>query len=317
MNSKIYLIFLLNFTLVFGSAAQTPVERHGKLQVKGTALTDANGKPVRLCGVSYGWHNLWPRFYNRPSVKWLADDWNCNIVRAAIGIDLPKGYREDPQGAKEKLNEVVQGALENGIYVIIDWHSHRYHTEEAIAFFQEAAKKYGEYPNVIYEIFNEPERTTWDSVKMYSEKVIAAIREIDPDNIILVGSPHWDQDVHLAADNPIKGYSNLMYTLHFYAVTHKEELRRRGDYALKKGLPLFVSESAGMEATGDGPIDDKEWTKWRQWMEKHNLSWITWSVSDKDETCSMLTPEASSEGNWQTNVLKESGKKTRKFLREL
>lgn len=315
MNKKIYLLLLLLAGPAFLSIAQRPVEKHGKLQVKGTALLDSHGQPVRLCGVSYGWHNLWPRFYNKTSVKWLAGDWNCNVVRAAIGVDLPRGYRQDPVTAKEKLHEIVEGAVEAGIYVIIDWHSHRIYTEQAVEFFREAATRYGKYPNVIYEIFNEPERTTWDSVKMYSEKVIAAIRTIDPDNVILVGSPHWDQDVHLAADDPITGYGNLMYTLHFYAATHKDELRQRGDYALQKGLPLFISESAGMEATGDGPMNYEEWSKWQDWMSRHRLCWITWSVSDKDETCSMLTPAASSEGGWPEDVLKESGKKTRELLR--
>ena len=73
------------------------------------------------------------------------------------------------------------------------------------------------YPNVIYEIFNEPDYETWPEVKAYSEEVIKTIRAIDPDNIILVGSPRWDQDIHLPAADPIKGYANLMYTVHFYA----------------------------------------------------------------------------------------------------
>ncbi|KAA6320222.1 Endoglucanase 4 [termite gut metagenome] len=44
-------------------------------------------------------------------------------------------------------------------------------------------------------------------------------------NVILVNSSHWDQDIHLPADNPITGYDNIMYTLHFYAATHKQELK--------------------------------------------------------------------------------------------
>ena len=178
------------------------------------------------------------------------------------------------------------------------------------------ARAYGKYPHVIYEIFNEPERQTWAEVKAYSIELIAAIRAIDPDNIILVGSPHWDQDVHIVADDPIKGYDNLMYTLHFYAATHKQFLRDRGDYALSKGLPLFISESAGMEATGNGPLNEEEWNRWIEWAEKNKISWITWSVSDKDETCSVLLPSASSEGNWKESDMKTSGIKARALLRK-
>jgi len=179
------------------------------------------------------------------------------------------------------------------------------------------AEKYGEYPHVIYEIFNEPVRDSWDTIKHYSIEVIKAIREQDPDNIILVGSPHWDQDVHIVADDPIEGFDNLMYTLHFYAATHKESLRERGDYAISKGIPLFVSESAGMSANGDGALDYEQWDLWISWMKKNKISWLTWSVADKDESCSMLEKSADSEGNWSEEDMKESGLKTRALMREI
>jgi endoglucanase len=152
-------------------------------------------------------------------------------------------------------------------------------------------------------------------VKNYSTQVIATIRAIDSNNVILVGSPHWDQDVNLPADDPITGFKNLMYTLHYYAATHKQELRDKADYALKKGLPLFISESAGMEATGNGKINKEEWQKWIDWSERNKISWITWSVSDKNETCSVLQAGAASDGNWDEGDLKESGIMAREYLR--
>jgi endoglucanase len=264
--------------------------------------------------MSYGWHNFWPRFYNQQSVAWLKNDWHCSVVRAAMGIEPKGGYKEDPKAAVEKIKAVVDGAIAQGIYVIIDWHSHNINLEEAKIFFSEMAKNYGEYPNVIYEIFNEPDYESWDEVKAYSTEVIKVIRKEDPDNIILVGSPHWDQDIHLVADSPLQGLTNIMYTVHFYAATHKVDLRKRCDYALRKGIPIFISESAGMEASGDGAINEEEWLKWIAWAEEQNLSWITWSVSDKNETCSVLLPSAGSEGNWTDKDLKESGQKTRALL---
>lgn len=307
------------FFISLGCFAQT-VKQHGQLSVKGTQLTDKNGKQIALRGMSYGWHSFWPRFYNAQSVKWLKDDWNATIVRAAMGIETgSKGltYKENPEDAKAKIKAVVDGAIKEDIYVIIDWHSHNINLEEAKAFFDEISKEYGKYPNVIYEVFNEPDEETWPEVKAYSEAVIKVIRKNDPDNIILVGCPHWDQDINLPAADPIKGYDNLMYTVHFYAATHKQELRDRTDAAIKKGLPVFVSECAGMEATGDGPLNTEEWQKWIDWMEARGISWVTWSVSDKDETCSVLKPSASSNGNWKESDLKESGIKTRNYLRKL
>ena len=292
-----------------------PVKIHGNLMVEGTKIMDQHGKTVVLQGVSYGWHNWWPRFYNKETVKWLRDDWKCTVVRAAMGVEPQKGYLDSPDWSEEKVEAVIQGAIENDVYVIIDWHSHGIQLEAAKRFFEKMAEKYGAYPHVIYEIFNEPVNDPWEAIKSYSIEVIKVIRKHDPDNIILVGSPHWDQDIHLAADNPIEGYSNLMYTLHFYAATHGQSLRDRADYALKKGIPIFVSESAGMSANGNGPINYAEWQKWIDWMKKNQISWISWSISDKDETCSMLYPAANSTGNWKETEMKESGIKTREMLR--
>lgn len=306
------------FLLLFGFTAFAQVSKHGQLSVKGTKLTDEKGKHVMLRGVSFGWHSFWPRFYNQETVKWLKDDWKVNVVRAAMGIEVGNDtYIQNPQFATEKIMAVVEGAIANDIYVIIDWHSHNINLEEAKLFFDQVSKKYGNYPNVIYEVFNEPDDESWADIKSYSEQIIKVIRKNDPDNIILVGCPHWDQDINLPAADPIKGFDNLMYTVHFYAATHKQELRDRTDKAIESGLPVFISESAGMEASGDGPMNYDEWQQWIDWMEEHGLSWITWSISDKDETCSMLQKSASSTGEWKEKDLKESGIKTRNYLRSL
>jgi len=309
--------FTLTLLLLFVSANAQFVKNHGQLRVQGTQLTDKNNNPIVLRGLSFGWHSMWPRFYNEKAVGWLKKDFNCNVVRAAMGIELGKfAYNNDPQFSKEKIEAVVNGAIKSDIYVIIDWHSHNINLKEAKEFFGEVSKKYAKYPNIIYEIFNEPDHESWPEIKAYAEEVIGVIRKNDPNNIILVGSPHWDQDVNLPAEDPILGFDNIMYTMHFYAATHGKELRDRTDEAIKMGLPIFVSESAGMEASGDGPLNLKAWQEYIDWMEQRKISWITWSVSDKDETCSILKKSAKSEGKWKEEDLKESGLKIREFLKK-
>jgi endoglucanase len=311
---KYILAFFLVANFLFAEAKT--VKKHGRLSVNATQLVDQKGRPVVLRGMSFGWHNFWPRFYNGGAVKWLRKDWKCSVVRAAMGIEPAKGYLKDSSGSRGKIEAVVDAAIKQGIYVIIDWHSHNINLEKSKEFFAAMAVKYGKYPNVIYEIFNEPDYEKWSDVKAYSAEIISTIRAIDPDNIILVGHPHWDQDIHIVADDPFVGFKNIMYTVHFYAATHMQPLRDRCEYALKKGIPIFISESAGMEATGNGPINYEEWTKWIEWSEKNKISWITWSVSDKDETCSVLRKTAASEGKWKEEDLKESGIKTRELLRK-
>lgn len=311
-------IFIIALTLGLYVLLQAqPVKEHGALSLSGTQLVDAHGKPVMLHGVSFGWHNFHPRFYNENTVNWLVKDWNCDVVRAAMGVEPQKGYLSNPEESVRTIEAVIDAAIKNDIYVLIDWHSHGIQQEAALRFFEQMAIKYGKYPHVIYEIFNEPARNNWPEVKAYSIEVIKKIRSIDPDNIILVGNPHWDQDVHLVADDPITGFSNLMYTMHFYAGTHGKFLRDRTDYALSKGIPIFVSECAGMNADGNGPINQDEWNNWLQWMNQNKLSFLNWSISDKNETCSMLLPSASSEGNWKESDLREWGTFTRKLMREL
>ena len=292
-----------------------PVKEHGQLWVDGTKLKDKNGNVTVLRGVSYGWHNWWPRFYNEGTVKWLSEDWGCSVLRLAIGAEPDSGYIKQPAWSKKLLTTTVDAAIKEGVYVIIDWHSHNIRLEEAKAFFTDMAKTYGQYPNIIYEIFNEPMKNSWPEVKEYSTAIIATIRKYDANNVILVGNPHWDQDLNLVADDPITGYKNIMYTLHFYAATHKQWLRDRGDYAIKKGIPMFVSECSSMFANGNGKLDYSEMQAWIDWMEKEQISWAIWSVADKNESCSILRPTAGSEGKWKENDMTESGNYDRKLIR--
>lgn len=298
------------------SVAQTPPP-FGALHVSGTQLTGENGEPVVLRGTSFGWHCFWPRFYESATVAWLKKDFGVTVVRAALGVEQgnEKSYLANPELGMKCIENVIEGALKSGVYVIVDWHSHNINQAEAEAFFNRISKKYGHHPHIIYEVFNEPDEETWPEVKKYAEAVIKVIRQNDPDNIILVGSPRWDQDIHLPAADPIKGYSNLMYTMHFYAATHGKWLRDRTDEALAAGLPIFVSECAGMEATGDGPIDEVAWHDYVTWMESKKISWVIWSVSDKDETCSILRASASSTGKWRETDIKPWGQLARESIR--
>jgi endoglucanase len=309
-------IFIAVFFYAAAVSAQ-PVKEHGQLKVTGTTLTDARGKAIALHGMSFGWHNLWPRFYNAGAVKELITEWHCTVIRASMGIELnEKGYLKSPEESVQLMKNVIDACIKEGVYVIIDWHSHNIQQKEAVAFFKAMATAYGKYPNVIYEIFNEPDYETWPEVKAYSEEIIKTIRSIDASNIILVGSPKWDQDIQLPAADPITGYSNLMYTMHFYAGTHKQWLRDRTDEAIAKGLPIFISECAGMEASGDGPLDHNEWNKFVSWMDSKGLSWVAWSVSDKKETCSILNPSAASAGKWNKVDVKEWGMVTKEALKK-
>lgn len=313
---KLLLTMAAVLMMALTAYAAGPVKRWGQLQVQGTQLCDQQGNPVVLRGVSLGWHNIWPRFYNKKVVRTLKNDWNATVVRAAMGVTtVEDNYLDNPSFALECVEKVVKAAIKEDIYVIIDWHAHEMHTKEAKAFFAQMAQKYGKYPHVIYELYNEPVEDSWESLKQYASEIITEIRKYDPDNIILMGCPHWDQDVHVVAESPLRGFSNIMYTLHYYASTHKEYLRDRMEDAVKRGIPIFVSESGVTEASGNGVIDPESQQLWLDRMEKLKISWLCWSLSDKDESCSMLLPRTTATGPWPEDVIKRSGKMVREYLK--
>lgn len=314
----IFLTTLIAASLLHVGLAQTAVEQHGWLSVSGTQLIDQSGKPTTLHGPSFGWHNYWHRFFNRSTVRTLTRDWHAQIIRCSIGLDLDSlCYDQQPQLAYACVDSIVEAAKEQGIYVIIDFHSHKNNLALAKEFFSVEARKYGHLPNVLFEIWNEPTEVAWSEIKDYALELLPIIRQHAPRSIVIVATPRWDQDVDRAADDPITGYDNLMYSLHFYAATHKDFFRDKARYAHGKGLPLFISECAAMEHTGDGVIDMPQMYEWLKLARELNLSWVLWSVSDKVETCSMLRPGTPSRGaDWKESDIQPWGLIARKLIRE-
>lgn len=308
---------LLLTVWIAASGAATPVQAHGQLTVEGNRIVGNSGQTVQLRGMSLFWSQWIGTYWNAEVIRWLADDWKCAIVRAPMAVEHG-GYLTSPHTENQKVKAVVDAAIAEGIYVIIDWHDHNAsaHTSQARAFFSEMAQTYGSYPNVIYEIFNEPDYETWGGeIKPYAQTVIDAIREHDPDNLVIVGTPEWSQRVDIAAGNPLAD-PNVAYTLHFYAASHKEALRQRAASALAGGIALFVTEWGTCEYTGDGYLDYNETSAWLDFMDQHGLSWCNWSIADKAETAAALTSGASTAGGWPESQLTPSGTLLRTTLRE-
>lgn len=301
-----------------GQDSGGPVAKHGRMQVKGSVIEGAkSGVPVSVGGPSFFWSQWMGQFYTAEAVSWVKKDWKAGIVRAAVGIS-GDGYLANPEAEKKKARAVIDAAIKEGIYVIIDWHDHHADRNEKLAteFFTEMAKAYGDKPNVIYEIWNEPVgQISWaDVVKPYSERMVKAIRAVDPDNLILVGSPHWCQWVDVAAADPVKD-GNVALSLHFYAGTHKADLRERAEKAMALGSALLVSEWGTCNADGDGPIDHESVKEWTAWMKKHHMSWCNWSIADKVEGTAVLKPGASGTGGWGADALTPSGVLVRDMVR--
>ncbi|WP_410817377.1 cellulase family glycosylhydrolase [Micromonospora sp. 050-3] len=286
----------------------TPVERHGQLRVCGTTMCDRSGARVQLRGISSMWLN-WetaPYAENLSALTWMRDNWNLQVIRAAMGVEPAGAYLSDPTRARAQVETIINNAVTAGVYVIVDWHAHeaQNNQSQAVAFFGDLARRYGHLPNVIWEPYNEPLQVSWTNViKPYHQAVVSAIRAADPDNIVVLGTPTWSQDVDIAAASPVTG-TNLMYTLHFYSCTHGASLRAKGDAAIRAGLALFVTEWGASNADGglDGRACLPEAQSWIDWMKANGISWTAWKLDVGTDTTNLLSPGAPVTGGW-TNYL--------------
>ena len=288
----------------------------GKLSVSGTNIIDENGNIVQLKGISTHGIAWFPDYINNELFSEFKNEWNMNVVRLAMYTYENGGYCSD--GNKTKLlsliDDGVKYATENDLYVIIDWHvlndrDPNTYKSEAIDFFKKVSALYADHNNVIYEICNEPNgNVLWSSIKSYALDVIPVIRENDSDAIIIVGTPTWSQEVDKAADDPITGYDNIMYALHFYADTHRDDLRKKLENAEKKGLPIFVTEYGICDASGSGNINETEAAKWMSLLNEYNISSCMWNLSNKNETSSIILSSCNKTSGFTESDLSGSGK---------
>ncbi|HTV22325.1 MAG TPA: glycoside hydrolase family 5 protein [Polyangiaceae bacterium] len=294
--------------------AGSPVALHGQLSVRDGDLVDAAGAPVQLKGVSTMWLN-WENNYasSKDGMRWLRDNWGLSVVRAAMGIEPANAYLNNPTGMANNARTVVRNAIELGLYVIIDWHDHtaHMHQQQASDYFAAAAQEFGAFPNVFYETYNEPMQVDWTTVvKPYHEAVTAVIRQHDPDNVIILGTPTWSQRVDIAATNPVVG-TNLMYTVHFYSCEHRGTQRGQALAARQLGLPIFVTEWGATTANGgtdpNGQVCAEEAQLWHDFMNQESISWTAWKLDDCTDLSCLLRTAAPRTGGWTDEWLNGHG----------
>ena len=299
----------------------TPFDNHGQLSVKGTDIVDESGSKYQLKGVSTHGITWFPDYVNKDAFKSIRDDWDANLVRLAMYTDTGDSNGYCSGGDKDSIRGLVDAgvtaATELGMYVIIDWHilndnNPNSHIDDAKEFFDDVSAKYSSNHNVIYEICNEPNGgTSWSDIKSYAEIIIPVIRKNDKNAIIIVGTPNWSQDVDIVSEDPITGYDNIMYAVHFYAATHKDDLRNKVKTAISNRLPVFVSEFSLCDASGNGGIDYDSSDVWFDLINDNNLSYASWSLCNKNETSALIKPDSTATSTITIDDLSDTGKYVR------
>ncbi len=296
------------------------------LHVEGSQLTDENGDAVRLQGISTHGLGVYPEYVSEASFRSLRDDFGANVIRLALYTQLENGYCDGDDARRaaqdDLIDQGVKACTDLGMYVIIDWHilsdgNPLTHADEAEDFFRRMSAEYADLPNVIYEICNEPNGSSWEQeIIPYAERIIPVIRENSPGSLILVGTDTWCQDVDEACADPL-AFENIMYCLHFYAGTHREDLRNKLISVLDQGAPVFISECSICDASGNGGVDYNSANAWKELIRERGLSYIEWNLSNKDETSAILKPSCTKLSGWTEEDLSETAVWYRDMMRDL
>ncbi len=264
---------------------------NGALHVEGTSLKDKDGNIAVLRGPSTHGLTWYPDFVSEEKFRYLSEDWNSNFIRlAAYASQYVDGHENE---TIRLVKKGVDAAIAADMYVLVDWHmleegDPNVHIEEAKEFFDLITSAYPDCPNIIYEICNEPNGpASWQDVKDFAEEVIPVVRKKSPSSVILVGTPGYDQLLTPALRSPLN-FDNVMYVLHFYTATHKDDLSNELENAVENGLPVFISECGVSEYTGDGEPDFESAVKWFTYLQEHDISYAVWSFSNKNEGSALI-----------------------------
>ena len=289
----------------------------GALSVNNGKLVDKNGKPAMLRGISTHGLSWYPQYVKEDTFRFLRDTYGVNVIRLAMYTAEYNGYCTGDANNRQTLNNLITEGINHatnlGMYVIVDWHilsdsNPLQYKEEAKEFFARVSSQYQNYNNIIYEICNEPNGgTSWQDIKSYANEIIPVIRQNDKDAVILVGTPNWSQYLYEAANSPLD-FDNVMYTLHFYAATHKDDLRGILQSALNQNLPVFVSEFGICDASGNGGLDVSSANTWIELLESNNISYVLWNLSNKNESSAFLKPECQKTTNFTEDDLSDEAK---------
>lgn len=290
------------------------IKAYGRLQVKGTKLCGENGEPIQLKGMSTHGISWYPRYTNAAAIKSLKDV-GANVIRLAVYSEQNDSYLYEPEENMNYLYGAIENALVQNMYVVVDWHvlkdeDPNVYKDNAVKFFTEVSKHYGNHKGIIYEICNEPNGdTTWEEIYSYAKEIIPIIRKNAPEAVIIVGTPGYSFDVEEVLDKPLQ-YDNIMYAFHVYVdVTDKKVsglnwLQKKLDIE----LPIFVTEwGINDEENEGGKLHKDKAIAFIEMMKERQISWCNWSLSNKDEIYSMFKPECTKYSGWTEDDLTFSG----------
>jgi hypothetical protein len=296
-------------TVVFSTGAFAQPSR---VSVKGNHFVTADGQTIVFRGLDTSdpdkleRNGQWNKHYFEE-----AKSWGANVVRfpvhpAAWHIRGKKNYLK-------LLDQGVAWAKEEGLYVIIDWHSignlyagkffpgsselyppTLYDTtrEETFDFWKTMARHYrGNNTVAFFELFNEPAINadlnlgdcTWPQWKGLMEELIKAIRASGGTAVPLVAGFNFGYDLTPVANAPIAA-EGIGYVAHPYPMKAKQpwESQWTSDWGfVADKYPVILTEIGFLEPEAPGgynPITGNEsyGDAITSYCAKHGISYTVW-----------------------------------------
>ena len=232
------------------------IENWGRLRLSGNQLSDQDGDPIQLKGVTAFSPDYENCLKTREDLFNLREmGVNCvRIARLISGEDII---------SDEQVKQWMEWTYEAGLYCIIDWNfMNKFNTkninngnpndyiEEAAKFFHTVAQEVADkqYQHILYEICNEPGAVNWTKIKSYSEAIIDTITKIDTKKpIIIVGTPNWCQNINSQVAQSgnliVTNKAEIIYAFHFYAGESTHMGLENSEFLLATAkIPVIVTE---------------------------------------------------------------------------
>ena len=293
---------------------------HGQLKVQNGKLVDPYGQKVMLRGMSTHGIHWFPQYVNQACFQTLRDQWKVNVIRLAMYVE-EGGFTQDGGlngNSYNKMREGIDACIALGLYCIVDWHVSNAdqtplkHQDAAIQFFNTVVHIYGNCPNILYEICNEPNNAGNDypsQIATYASNMLSVIRATAPDAVVIIGSGMWSKNCVEAwqYDKTSGSRSNVLYTLHRYCDGDFDNWSPAIRAASLAGCPIMATE-CGVSNSGEWDWNTQgEFRKILELYEELGISWQVWSLADKVEPSSVLAPNAPSTGNWTDDQISKAG----------
>jgi len=256
--------FSINLPVIHKSefATQDIVQFPGRLYARGNQIVDANGQAVLLKG-------LMPPDpvkvrqdgdFNREFFAGMAGT-GANVIRIPVH---PENWVHDPDYLWRYLDPIIAWAGESHMYVIIDWHyignvvtgagpqmPHLEANPKALTleFWRSTAHYFRNTPNVIFEIFNEPQSIDANEWRSNANEIIQAIRAQGADQLVVVGGIDYGKDLSWVLEQPVAD-GNVAYASHIYPAHAAASWPHWfGDVAAQ--YPVLITEWGFMDDNGD------------------------------------------------------------------